>query len=213
MEILASLVESLVEGQDEQVAQLTQKGVQEGLLPLEILNKGLIAGMEVVGRNFKEGEIYVPDVLIAARAMRAGMDILRPLLAESDVPSTGKVILGTVQGDLHDIGKNLVGIMMEGAGFEVIDLGADVSADKFVAAVKEHRPKIVGMSALLTVTMVGMKSVLDSIESQGLRQDVIALVGGAPVTQKFADEIGADGYAHDAVSAVSKVKELLKIEQ
>lgn len=213
MEILASLVESLVEGQNEQVAQLTQKGVQEGLLPLEILNKGLIAGMEVVGRNFKEGEIYVPDVLIAARAMRAGMDILRPLLAESDVPSTGKVILGTVQGDLHDIGKNLVGIMMEGAGFEVIDLGADVSADKFVAAVKEHRPKIVGMSALLTVTMVGMKSVLDSIESQGLRQDVIALVGGAPVTQKFADEIGADGYAHDAVSAVSKVKELLKIEQ
>ena len=210
METLASLVESLVEGQDEQVAQLTQKGVQEGLLPLEILNKGLIAGMEVVGRNFKEGEIYVPDVLIAARAMRAGMDILRPLLAELDVPSTGKVILGTVQGDLHDIGKNLVGIMMEGAGFEVIDLGADVSADKFVAAVKEHRPKIVGMSALLTVTMVGMKSVLDSIESQGLRQDVIALVGGAPVTQKFADEIGADGYAHDAVSAVSKAKELLK---
>jgi 5-methyltetrahydrofolate--homocysteine methyltransferase len=213
MEILASLVESLVEGQDKQVAQLTQKGVQEGLPPLEILNKGLIAGMEVVGRNFKEGEIYVPDVLIAARAMRAGMDILRPLLAESDVPSTGKVILGTVQGDLHDIGKNLVGIMMEGAGFEVIDLGADVSADKFVAAVKEHCPKIVGMSALLTVTMVGMKSVLDSIESQGLRQDVIALVGGAPVTQKFADEIGADGYAHDAVSAVSKVKELLKIKQ
>ena len=213
MEILASLVESLVEGQDEQVAQLTQKGVQEGLPPLEILNKGLIAGMEVVGRNFKEGEIYVPDVLIAARAMRAGMDILRPLLAESDVPSTGKVILGTVQGDLHDIGKNLVGIMMEGAGFEVIDLGADVSADKFVAAVKEHRPKVVGMSALLTVTMVGMKSVLDSIESQGLRQDVITMVGGAPVTQKFADEIGADGYAHDAVSAVSKVKELLKIEQ
>ena len=210
METLASLVESLVEGQDEQVAQLTQKGVQEGLLPLEILNKGLIAGMEVVGRNFKEGEIYVPDVLIAARAMRAGMDILRPLLAELDVPSTGKVILGTVQGDLHDIGKNLVGIMMEGAGFEVIDLGADVSADKFVAAVKEHRPKIVGMSALLTVTMVGMKSVLDSMESQGLRQDVIAIVGGAPVTQKFADEIGADGYAHDAVSAVSKAKELLK---
>ena len=213
MEILASLVESLVEGQDEQVAQLTQKGVQEGLPPLEILNKGLIAGMEVVGQNFKEGEIYVPDVLIAARAMRAGMDILRPLLAESNVPSTSKVILGTVQGDLHDIGKNLVGIMMEGAGFEVIDLGADVSADKFVAAVKEHRPKIVGMSALLTVTMMGMKSVLDSIESQGLRQDVITMVGGAPVTQKFADEIGADGYAHDAVSAVSKVKELLKIEQ
>ncbi|MCK4598129.1 corrinoid protein [bacterium] len=213
MEILASLVESLVEGQNEQVAQLTQKGVQEGLPPLEILNKGLIAGMEVVGQNFKEGEIYVPDVLIAARAMRAGMDILRPLLAESDVPSTGKVILGTVQGDLHDIGKNLVGIMMEGAGFEVIDLGADVSADKFVAAVKEHRPKIVGMSALLTVTMMGMKSVLDSIESQGLRQDMITMVGGAPVTQKFADEIGADCYAHDAVSAVSKVKELLKIEQ
>ncbi len=210
METLASLVESLVEGQDKQVAQLTQQGVQEGLPPLEILNEGLIAGMDVVGQNFKEGEIYVPDVLIAARAMRAGMDILRPLLAESDVPSIGKVILGTIQGDLHDIGKNLVGIMMEGAGFEVINLGADVSADKFVAAVKEHRPKIVGMSALLTVTMVGMKSVLDSIESQGLRQNVIALVGGAPVTQKFADEIGADGYAHDAVSAVSKAKELLK---
>jgi 5-methyltetrahydrofolate--homocysteine methyltransferase len=209
MDILASLADSLIRGQDDKAAHLTQRGIQEGLSPLEILNKGLIPGMDVVGQKFKEGEIYVPDVLIAARAMRAGMNVLRPLLAKSDAPSAGKVILGTVRGDLHDIGKNLVGIMMEGAGFEVIDLGTDVPPEKFVAAAKQHRPKVIGMSALLTITMMGMSEVLDAFQSQGLRADVVTLVGGAPVTEKFAHEIGADGYAHDAVSAVSKARELL----
>lgn len=211
METLPALADSLGRGQADQVAQLTQRGIQEGLAPWQILNKGLIAGMDVVGQKFQDGDMYVPDVLIAARAMRAGMDVLRPLLAQSDVPSVGKVILGTVRGDLHDIGKNLVGIMMEGAGFEVIDLGVDVALEEFVSAVKKHRPKIVGMSALLTVTMTGMKTVLDAMQSQGLREGIATMVGGAPVTQKFADEIGADGYAHDAVSAVAKAKELLKM--
>jgi 5-methyltetrahydrofolate--homocysteine methyltransferase len=210
MEILASLADSLIRGQADEASLLTTRGIQEGLEPLEILNKGLIAGMDVVGQKFRDGELYVPDVLVAARAMRAGMDILRPLFAQADVQPVGKVILGTVRGDLHDIGKILVGIMLEGAGFQVIDMGTDVAPEKFIAAVKEHQPKVLGMSALLTVTMVGMKAVLDVMDSQGLREGVVALVGGAPVTQGFADEIGADGYAHDAVSAVSKVKELLK---
>lgn len=211
MEILASLAESLVRGQADEVSHLTEEGIQKDLKPLEILNQGLIAGMEVVGQKFRDGELYVPDVLVAARAMRAGMDILRPLFAQSNIRPVGKVILGTVRGDLHDIGKNLVGIMMEGAGFEVIDLGTDVAPEKFVAAVKEHRPKVLGMSALLTVTMVGMQAVLDAIESQGLREGVVTMIGGAPVTQRFAEEIGADGYAHDAVSAVAKAKELLGV--
>jgi 5-methyltetrahydrofolate--homocysteine methyltransferase len=212
MEILASLAESLIGGQADKVSHLTKEGIRKDLKPLEILNKGLIAGMEVVGQKFRDGELYVPDVLVAARAMRAGMDILRPLFAQLDVQPAGKVILGTVRGDLHDIGKNLVGIMMEGAGFEVIDLGTDVTPEAFVAAVQEHRPKVLGMSALLTVTMVGMKAVLDAIESQGLREGVVTMVGGAPVTQRFAEEIGADGYAHDAVSAVAKAKKLMGIE-
>lgn len=210
MEMLASLADSLIRGQADEVSLLTTRGIQEGLEPLEVLNKGLIAGMDVVGQKFRDGELYVPDVLVAARAMRAGMDVLRPLFAQADVRPVDKVILGTVQGDLHDIGKNLVGIMMEGAGFQVIDMGTDVAPEKFVAAVKEHQPKVLGMSALLTVTMVGMKAVLDAMDSLGLREGVVAMVGGAPVTQRFADEIGADGYAHDAVSAVSKVKQLLK---
>jgi len=161
MEILASLAESLVRGQADEVSHLTKEGIQKNLQPLEILNGGLIAGMEVVGQKFRDGELYVPDVLVSARAMRAGMDILKPLFAQANIQPVGRVILGTVRGDLHDIGKNLVGIMMEGAGFEVIDLGTDVAPEKFVAAVREHRPKVLGMSALLTVTMVGMKAVLD----------------------------------------------------
>jgi 5-methyltetrahydrofolate--homocysteine methyltransferase len=213
METLASLIDSVVHGQNQQATRFTQRGIQEGRDPLEILNNGLIAGMDQVGQKFQDGEMYVPDVLIAARAMRAGMDILRPLLAHSGLPSVGKVVLGTVQGDLHDIGKNLVGIMLEGAGFEIIDLGADVAPEKFIAAVKQHRPKIVGMSALLTVTMMGMKTVLDTMQSQELLDGVVTMVGGAPVTQKFAEEIGADGYAHDAVSAVVRARELLEMEQ
>jgi len=209
MDTLKTITDRLITGQDEQVARLTRQSLEDGLDPLEILNQGLIPGMDEVGRRFKDGEMYVPDVLIAARAMRAGMDILRPLLAQSDVPSLGTVILGTIQGDLHDIGKNLVGIMMEGAGFEVIDLGADVPPERFIQAIREHHPRIIGMSALLTVTMMGMKRVLEDLQAEGIRQNVVAMVGGAPVTQAFAQEIGADGYAHDAVSAVETARELL----
>jgi len=209
MDTLKTITDRLITGQDDRVAQLTRQGLEEGLDPLEILNKGLIPGMDEVGRRFKEGEMYVPDVLIAARAMRAGMAELRPLLSQSEVPSLGTVILGTIQGDLHDIGKNLVGIMMEGAGFEVIDLGVDVSPERFVQATREHHPRIIGMSALLTVTMMGMKRVLEDLQAEGLRNSIVAMVGGAPVTQAFAQEIGADGYSHDAVSAVETARELL----
>jgi 5-methyltetrahydrofolate--homocysteine methyltransferase len=209
MDTLNTITDRLIAGQDDPVAQLTRQGLEEGLDPLEILNRGLIPGMDEVGRRFKDGEMYVPDVLIAARAMRAGMGVLRPLLSQSDVPSLGTVILGTIQGDLHDIGKNLVGIMMEGAGFEVIDLGVDVSPERFVQAAREHQPRIIGMSALLTITMMGMKRVLENLRAEGLRDRIVAMVGGAPVTQAFAREIGADGYAHDAVSAVSMAKDLL----
>jgi len=209
MDTLETLTQQLIGGQADQVAQLTQQALSESIKPLDILNTGLIPGMDEVGQRFKDGEMYVPDVLIAARAMRAGMDVLRPLLSQSEIPSLGTVILGTIQGDLHDIGKNLVGIMMEGAGFEVIDLGADVSPEQFVQAAREHQPRILGMSALLTVTMMGMKQVLEDLQAEGLRNRIVAMVGGAPVTQAFAREIGADGYAHDAVSAVSAARELL----
>jgi 5-methyltetrahydrofolate--homocysteine methyltransferase len=209
MDTLKILTDQLIVGQADQVSQLTRQSLEEGFEPLEILNSGLIPGMDEVGRRFKEGEMYVPDVLIAARAMRAGMDVLRPLLTQSEVPSLGTVLLGTIQGDLHDIGKNLVGIMLEGAGFEVIDLGVDVSPQRFVEAVQEHQPRIIGMSALLTVTMMGMKKVLMDLQTAGLRDRIVAMVGGAPVTQAFAQEIGADGYAHDAVSAVSTAKDLV----
>jgi 5-methyltetrahydrofolate--homocysteine methyltransferase len=209
MDALKNLTERLIDGQADEVGRLTRLALDDGLEPLEVLNRALIPGMDEVGRRFKDGEMYVPDVLISARAMRAGMDVLRPLLAQSDVPSLGTVILGTIQGDLHDIGKNLVGIMMEGAGFEVIDLGVDVSPEQFVQAAREHRARIIGMSALLTVTMMGMKRVIEDLQAEGLRQGIVAMVGGAPVTPAFAEEIGADGYAHDAVSAVATARELI----
>jgi 5-methyltetrahydrofolate--homocysteine methyltransferase len=153
--------------------------------------------------------LFVPEVLIAARAMHAGMDVLRPLLTESDVPSAGKVVLGTAQGDLHDIGKNLVGMMLEGAGFEIVDLGTDVQPDKFIEAVQAERPDVVGMSALLTTTMPAMKSVIDALAEAGIRENVKVMIGGAPVTRAFADEIGADGYAPDAASAVELARSLV----
>jgi 5-methyltetrahydrofolate--homocysteine methyltransferase len=165
--------------------------------------------MDEVGRDFKAGELFVPEVLIAARAMKAGMDILRPLLAESDVPSAGKYLIGTVQGDLHDIGKNLVRMMVEGAGFETIDLGVDIQPDAFVAAVREYQPQIVGMSALLTTTMVQMRTTIEALEEAGLRDSVKIMVGGAPVTAAFAEEIGADAYAPDAATAVDRARSLV----
>jgi 5-methyltetrahydrofolate--homocysteine methyltransferase len=207
-DILQQIASNLYEGEDEVVAGLVEKALDQGLDATEILQGGLIAGMDEVGRDFKAGDLFVPEVLIAARAMHAGMSILRPLLAESDAPSAGKYLIGTVKGDLHDIGKNLVKMMLEGAGFETVDLGTDVEPQAFVDAVREHKPNLVGMSALLTTTMVQMKATIEALEEAGLREQVKIMVGGAPVTEAFASEVGADAYAPDAASAVDKAREL-----
>lgn len=205
---LSALAENLINGKAPEVKELTQKALSEGVSPAEVLNDGLIKGMSVVGERFKNNEFYVPEVLIAARAMHAGMDILKPALAEFGVEPIGKVLLGTVKGDLHDIGKNLVAMMLEGAGFEVVDLGIDVPPEKFVEAVKEGGD-VLAMSALLTTTMTAMKTTLDALEEAGVKDKIKSLIGGAPVTQNYADEIGADGYARDAASAADKAKELI----
>jgi 5-methyltetrahydrofolate--homocysteine methyltransferase len=207
---LSALAENLINGKAPKVKELTEKALADGVAPGEILNDGLIKGMSVVGERFKNNEFYVPEVLIAARAMHAGMDILKPALADSGVQPIGRILLGTVKGDLHDIGKNLVAMMMEGAGFEVVDLGIDVAPEKFVAAAKDGGG-LIAMSALLTTTMTAMKTTVEALEEAGVRDDVKILIGGAPVTQNYADEIGADGYARDAASAADKAKELLGV--
>jgi len=206
---LSQLADALIRGKRDEVAELTKAALEEGLSPKQILNEGLIAGMNVVGEKFKKNEFYVPEVLIAARAMHAALEILRPYLEKEGVEPIAKVAIGTVKGDLHDIGKNLVIMMLRGAGFEVIDLGIDVPVEKFVEVARNDDIKVLGMSALLTTTMPMMKTVIDAIEDAGVRDKVKVIIGGAPVTQSYADEIGADGYAPDASSAVDKVKELL----
>jgi len=208
-DILQKIASSLYDGEDKEVAELVQKAVDQGLAPGEILQGGLIAGMDEVGRDFKAGDLFVPEVLIAARAMHAGMSVLRPLLAEGEAPSAGKYVIGTVKGDLHDIGKNLVKMMLEGAGFETVDVGTDAGPEVFVRAVREQKPTLVGMSALLTTTMVRMKATIEALEEAGLRESVKIMVGGAPVTEAFAKEIGADAYAPDAASAVDVARKLV----
>jgi len=207
-DILQEIASNLYEGEDKEVAELVQQALDQGMAPGELLQGGLIAGMDEVGRDFRAGDLFVPEVLMAARAMHAGMGVLRPLLAESDAPRAGKCIIGTVKGDLHDIGKNLVKMMLEGAGFETVDLGADVGPDAFVNAVLEHQPRLMGMSALLTTTMVQMKSIIEALEEAGLRDSVRIMIGGAPVTETYAREIGADAYASDAASAVDVARRL-----
>ena len=207
---LSKLRDSLVAGKADEVRDMVKKALDEGQEVEKVLNEGLIAGMNVVGEKFKRNEFYVPEMLIAARAMKAGMEVLRPILVQKDIKSLGTVVLGTVRGDLHDIGKNLVGMMLEGAGFEIVDLGVDVSPEKFVQTAKDKKAQIVGLSALLTTTMPGMKDVINALEEEGVRNKVKVMIGGAPVTQSYADEIGADGYAPDAASAADKAKELLK---
>jgi 5-methyltetrahydrofolate--homocysteine methyltransferase len=200
---------ALSQGKVDEVKRLTQEALDTGESAETILKEGFIQAMDQVGVKFKNGEIYIPEVLIAARAMHAGMAVLKPILSKSNTPMVGKIVIGTVKGDLHDIGKNLVIMMLEGGGFEVVDLGIDVSTDKFLEAIRQHQPQVVGMSALLTTTMREMKNTLDAIQEAGLRKEVKNIVGGAPVTEKFAKEIGADGYALDAASAVDLVKSLL----
>ena len=209
MSDLQQITEALIAGNAPKVKELTEAAVAEGVEPAKILNEGLIPGMATIGERFKKNEVYVPEVLIAARAMKAGMAIVKPLLVEANIEAVAKVVIGTVKGDLHDIGKNLVAMMLEGAGFEVIDAGVDVPADKFVGLARENHAKIIGLSALLTTTMPAMKDTVEVLERENLKGEVKVIIGCAPVTQKYADEIGADGYAADASSAVDIVKELL----
>jgi 5-methyltetrahydrofolate--homocysteine methyltransferase len=198
----------LYEGNADAVRAATEKALAEGLSAQEILNDGLIGGMDEVGRDFKAGDLFIPEVLIAARAMHAGLEVLRPILAESGVSTVGKMVIGTVSGDLHDIGKNLVAMMMEGAGFEIIDLGTDVKPEDFVAAVRNEGAALLGMSALLTTTMPSMQTTIEALVEAGLRDKVKVMVGGAPVTASFAEKIGADAYAPDAASAVDTARSL-----
>jgi methylmalonyl-CoA mutase cobalamin-binding domain/chain len=187
--------------------------LKRGMTPYDVLTKGLVAGMEIVGVDFRDGILFVPEVLMAAKAMKAGMELLRPLLVETGAPQIGTMVIGTVKGDIHDIGKNLVGMMMEGAGFNVINLGINNDVDKFLNAIHEHDPDIVGMSALLTTTMPYMRVVIDALKEAGLRDKIIVLVGGAPLNDAFAEDIGADAYCRDAAVAVETAKTLLAIKR
>jgi 5-methyltetrahydrofolate--homocysteine methyltransferase len=206
------IIESIVQGRTDEVGRLTRKAMDNGEDVQKILHHGLIGGMNVVGEAFKKDELFIPEVLMSAKAMKAGMEIIKPILTKGEINKLGTVVIGTAKGDLHDIGKNLVAMLLEGAGFDMVDLGVDVSADKFLEQVKRLSPDIVGISALLTTTMPAMREVIKVMEVSHLRDRVKIIVGGAPVTQEFADEIGADGYAPDAVLAVAKVKELLKFK-
>ena len=208
---LKDIADSIIAGKAPKVKELVQQAVNDKVPPGKILNEGLIAGMDVVGAKFRANEFYIHEVLVAAKAMKSGMEILKPLLSQTGVKPVARFAIGTVKGDLHDIGKNLVSMMMEGAGFEVIDIGIDTSPERFIEIIKEKQPQIIGMSALLTTTMSAMKTAIETINKSGVRQSVKILVGGAPITQEFSQSIGADGYAGDAASAVSKAKELLKI--
>jgi methylmalonyl-CoA mutase cobalamin-binding domain/chain len=209
-DLLSELYDKTLVGNAPEVLTLTRQGLSDGLGPEVLLYEALIPALEEVGARFERGDFFVPEMLIAGKAMAGALDILRPLLAETGAETIGKVVMGTVKGDVHDIGKNLVNIMFEGAGFEVIDLGVQVSPEKFVNAVIEHKPDILGFSAFLTTTMPMFKANMNALSKAGLRDEVIVMVGGAPVTQEYADVVGADGYAADASAAVVKAKELLR---
>lgn len=209
MEILEEISRQLQLGDDERVHELTRQAIDQGIDPATILNDGLVCGMNVVGEAFRTHEIFLPDVLMAAKAMYAGMDQLKPLFVKGEIPTRGTIIIGTVQGDLHDLGKNLVGIMLKGVGYDVIDLGKDVAPEAFVEAAVRENASIIGMSALLTTTMPAMKKVVDLLRGQNLQGRIRTIVGGAPITKAFAEQIGADAYAFDAAKSVERVKALL----
>jgi 5-methyltetrahydrofolate--homocysteine methyltransferase len=209
--ILDTIYESILDGEIKLIAGHVQTALDEQLAPVTILNDGMIAAMTEVGELFEEGEFFVPEMLVSARTMQAGLAILRPHLIDGGVESIGRMVIGTVKGDIHDIGKNLVTMMMEGGGFEVIDLGIDQSADDFVAAIKQHKPNVVGISALLTTTMPYMEVVVDAIRDNGLRDDVAILVGGAPINDAFAEKIGADMFCKSAGVAVNTARKLIGI--
>jgi len=209
LEILKHISESLERGEDKKVAELTVQAIEAKLAAKQILDDGLITGMTVVGKKFKAHEIFLPDVLLAAKAMYAGLDLLKPLLLKEKVPTIGKVVIGTVHGDMHDIGKNLVGIMLKGNGFDIIDLGHDVPPEKFVDTAVAEGASVIGMSALLTTTMPNMKLVVDLIKERGLQSKIKTIIGGAPVSDDFAREIGADAYAFDGINSIEKIKNML----
>jgi len=208
-DLVLQMHDDLYDGLKEEIAEGTTILLDRGWGPEKVLNEALVEAMRVVGDDFRDGILFVPEVLLAANAMKAGMEILRPLLTETGVEAVGKVVIGTVKGDIHDIGKNLVAMMLEGAGFEVFDLGINTDADEFLAAIDEHRPDILGMSALLTTTMPYMKVVIDTLVERGMRDDFIVLVGGAPLNEEFGEAIGADGYCRDAAVAAETAKRLV----
>lgn len=210
MNELIKMAEALQVGDDKVVYENTKKAIEQGIPVKTILDDGLIAGMNVIGEKFRKHEIFLPQVLLAAKAMYAGMDLLKPLFVKDKIPSRGKIVIGTVQGDLHDIGKNLVGIMLKGAGFDVIDLGKDVSADKFVDTAEKENANVIGMSALLTTTQPVMKKVIEKLKEKGLNNKIKTIVGGAPLSSEYADLIGADAYSYDAANAVVSVGKLVK---
>ncbi len=212
-EIFELMHEDLYDGYAEEIVEEVNELLSRGMEPYEILTKGLVAGMDIVGVDFRDGILFVPEVLMAAKAMKAGMSVLRPLLAETGAPKIGTVVIGTVKGDIHDIGKNLVSMMLEGAGFEVFDLGINNDVDKYLAAVDEHSPDILGMSALLTTTMPYMDTVIKALKEKGIRDDLIVLVGGAPLNDAFAEHIEADAYCRDASVAVETAKKLIEIKK
>ncbi len=206
MELLQQISEQLEKGNDAAVAELTAKAIEQKVDTKTVLDDGLIAGMTIVGKKFKTHDIFLPDVLLAARAMYAGLDLLKPLMIEEGIPTIGKVVIGTVQGDLHDIGKNLVGIMLKGAGFDVIDLGKDVAPEKFVETAIAEQADVIGLSALLTTTMPVMKKVVELAKERGIHSKTRVVIGGAPLSSDYANDIGADAYCFDGISAVEAVK-------
>jgi corrinoid protein of di/trimethylamine methyltransferase len=208
-ELYEQMGDDLYDGLADEVVEAVNEALRRGQAAYEVMTEGLVAGMDIVGEDFRDGILFVPEVLMAAKAMKSGMAILRPLLAESGAPRQGTLVIGTVKGDIHDIGQNLVSMMLEGAGFEVTNLGINVDADKFLGAIREHQPDIIGMSALLTTTMPYMKVVVDRLQEEGIRDDIIVMIGGAPVTQAFADHVGADGYGEDAAAAVELARKLV----
>jgi len=209
MGIYEQIADEVIKGQADVVKDLVNQALSESISAEDILNNGLVAGMNVVSKKFKSNEFFIPEVLVSARAMTAGLDILNPLLAEANVKARGKVVIGTVKGDLHDIGKNIVGMMLQGAGYEIVDLGADVPKEKFIEFTQKEDANMVGMSALLTTTMIYMKEIIQGLKDAGLRDKVKVIIGGAPVTQAYANQIEADGYAPDAASAIDLAKDLL----
>jgi 5-methyltetrahydrofolate--homocysteine methyltransferase len=206
---LEEIIQHVIDGEAEEVVESVKAALAQGSPAADILNNGLIEAMNIVGQRFEEGEFYVPEMLVAARAMQGGLAVLKPKLMESGIKATGRIAIGTIKGDLHDIGKNLVAMMLEGAGFEIHDLGTDVAPEQFVEAVRSGDVNLIGMSALLTTTMTNMKDTIKALEEAGLRQQVKVIIGGAPVTESYAEQIGADGYAPDASRAVSLAKTLV----